>query len=461
MTRTVRPGIAFALVLLGLVLAPAAAYAVLGDFAEPSSSPVPVGKTASSIAAGDFDNDGDNDFAVGVVGGVAIRLNDGKAGFSAAATSPEPVQGGAAGVVAGKFNADDNLDLVVGGETDEANDGRLTILFGDGKGDFTAGLPVSLKGAARDIAAADVDADDDLDVVVGEFFPARVAILRNDGSGSLAPPLFEDAGGAATNIFAIATGDFSGDGEEDFVVGNQHTHELTVYVNDGDEDGDFTEGAPVTGLDAYSLATGFFDAGGALDVAVATETTAAVILLGNGSGGLSPAASSPETVPGPSHAIASADFNADGKPDLVATGNNTPGYAAVLLGNGGGDFAPAPSSPESVGAFPLALVAAPLDANSSPDLAIANLFSESANVLLNDFTPGPPSGNPSTGNPPQQSPPASAPGPNLPLPAKKPTCAKTQALKAGKCVKKKCPKGKKLKKNGRCVKKKPARSRRG
>lgn len=459
MTRAARPGIAFALVLLGLVLAPAAAYAVLGDFAEPAGSPVPVGKNGSSIAAGDFDNDGDNDFAVGVVGGVAIRLNDGKAGFSAPPTSPEAVTGGAASVVAGKFNADANLDLVVGGETDEADDGRVTILFGDGKGDFTAGLPVALKGAARDVAAADVDGDSDLDVVVGEFFPARVAILRNDGSGSLAPPLFEDAGGTSTNIFSIATGDFSGDGEEDFVVGNQFTHEVTVYVNDGDEDGDFTEGAPVTGIDAYSLATGFFDAGGALDVAVATETTAAVILLGNGGGGLSKAASSPETVPGPAHAIVSADFNADGKADLAATGNNTPGYAAILLGQGGGDFAPAPSSPESVGAFPLALVAAPLDANSSPDLAIANLFSEGVNILLNDFTAGPPSGNPPT----TQNPPASVPGANLPLPppATKPTCAKTQTLKAGKCVKKKCPKGKKLKKNGRCVKKKAARTRRG
>lgn len=457
MRRTVRPGIAFALVLFGLVLAPAAAYAVLGDFAEPPTSPEPIGKNASSIAAGDFDGDGDNDLAVGVSGGVAIRLNDGKGDFSAVPTSPETVTGGPATLAVGKFNADAHLDLVVGSETDEADDGRVTVLLGDGKGDFTAGLPVSLKGAARDLAAADVDDDNDLDVIVGEFFPARVAILRNNGDGSLAPPLFEDAGGSSTNIFSIATGDFSGDGEEDFVVGNEFTDEVTVYVNDGDEDGDFTEGAPVTGVNAISLATGFFDAGGSLDVAVATDSTAAVILLGNGSGGLSKAASSPDTMPGAAHAIASADFNADGKADLAATGNNTPGYAAILLGSGAGDFAPAPSSPESVGAYPWALVAVPLDANSSPDLAIANLFSESVNVLLNDFTASPPSG-----NPPQQNPPVTVPVTNPP-PTKKPTCKKTQTLKAGKCVTKKCPKGKKLKKSGRCVKKKkpPARSRRG
>lgn len=460
--RTVRPGIAFALVLLGLVLAPAAAYAVLGDFAEPPGSAVPVGKNPSSIVAGDFDNDGDNDLAVGVAGGVAIRLNDGKGGFSAVPTSPEAVTGGPASIVAGKFNADANLDLVVGSETDLVDDGRVTVLLGDGKGDFTAGLPVSLQGAARDVAAADIDDDDDLDVVVGEFFPARVAILRNDGSGSLAAPLFEDAGGSSSNVFAVATGDFSGDGEEDFVLANPFTHEVSVYVNDGLKIGNFTEGTPVKGLDPISLTTGYFDAGGTLDVAVAQETgSSAAILLGNGSGGLAKAPSSPEPLPGPSHAIASADFNADGKVDLVATGNNTPGYAAILLGDGSGDFAPAPSSPESVGAWPWAIAAVPLDANSSPDLAIVGVHSENANLLLNDFTAGPPSGNPPTGSPPQQSPPASVPVTSLPLPAKKPTCAKTQTLKAGKCVKKKCPKGKKLKKNGRCVKKKPARSRRG
>ncbi|HZO06669.1 MAG TPA: VCBS repeat-containing protein [Solirubrobacterales bacterium] len=457
MMRTVRPGVAFALLLIGFVLAPSAAYAVLGDFTEPASSPVPVGKTGSSVAAGDFDNDGDNDLAVGYSAGVAVLTNNGKGDFSATGTSPETVQGGPASIVAGKFNTDAHLDLVVGSETDEVDDGRVTVLLGDGKGDFTAGSPVSLKGAARDVAAADVDDDEDLDVVVGEFFPAQVAILRNDGSGSLAAPLFEDAGGSGTNIFSIATGDFSGDGEEDIVVGNPFTHEVSVYVNDGEEDGDFTEGTPVTGVDGYSLATGFFDAGGALDVAVATESAAAVILLGNGSGGLSKAASSPEALPGPSHAIASADFNADGKTDLAAVGNNTPGYAAILLGAGDGDFAPAPSSPESVGSWPTAIAAAPLDKNTSTDLAIANIFGDKANILLNDFSASPP-----VENPPQQ-PPVVTPPATVPPEQKVFKCPKNKQLKKGKCVLKKCPKGKKLKKNGRCVKKKkpPARSRRG
>lgn len=461
--RTVRPGVAFALLLIGLVLAPSAAYAVLGDFTEPASSPELVGKTLSSVAAGDFDSDGDNDLAIGYSSGVAVLINDGNGDFTTTGTSPETVQGGPASIVAGKFNADAHLDLVVGSETDEVDDGRVTVLLGDGKGNFAAGSPVSLKGAARDVAAADVDADDDLDVVVGEFFPARVAILRNDGSGSLAAPLFEDAGGSGTNIFSIATGDFSGDGEEDIVVGNPFTHEISVYVNDGDEDGDFTEGTPLTGIDANSLATGFFDAGGTLDVAVATETAAAVVLLGNGSGGLAKAATSPEELSGPSHAIASADFNADGKTDLVVVGNNTPGYAAILLGEGNGDFKPAPSSPESVGSWPIAVAAVPLDDNTSPDLAIANVFGDKANILLNDLGSTPPTENPPQGSPPQGTPPTKVPITNLPLPNAVKKCPKTKQLKKGKCVLKKCPKGKKLKKNGRCVKKKKtaARSRRG
>lgn len=458
MMRTVRPGVVFALVVIGLVLAPGAAYAVLGDFSEPASSPEPAGKTGESIAAGDFDNDGDNDLAVANKDGggdVTVMLNNGAADFSPAPTSPETVDGDPWYVVAGHFNADDNLDLVVGSETATEPKGRVTVLLGDGKGDFSiaGGSPVTLPGPARRLAVADLDGDEVLDVAVGQFYPAKLVILLNSGSGSLSQPGSspEEAGNTATNVTAIAAGDFTGDGEADLVLGSEFSDEVTVYVNDGDENGDFTEGAPVTGVDGIALTTGQFNAGGALDVAVSQEFKAsAVILLGNGAGGLAAAASSPEALPGPSHAIASADFNADGKADLVALGNNTPGYAAILLGDGNGDFAPAPSSPESVGAFPIGVAVAPLDNNASPDLAIANIFGEKVNILLNDFTAGPPTETPPQGNPPVQVPVANPPVQKPPVTK----CPKTKQLKKGKCVLKKCPKGKKLKKNGRCVKKK-------
>lgn len=102
-----------------------------------------------------------------------------------------------------------------------------------------------------------------------------------------------------------------------------------------------------------------------------------------------------------------------------------------------------------VGSFPASVAAAPLNGDASTDLAVANVFTEKVNILFNDFTPVV---KPPTENPPAQS----APAQSLPIqvvPPKK-KCPKGKQLKKGKCVKKKCPKGKKLKR-GRCVKSKP------
>ncbi|MFL5871991.1 MAG: FG-GAP repeat domain-containing protein [Solirubrobacterales bacterium] len=420
--KLVRPSAALALGIALLLILPAAAFAVLGDFTEPSSSPEPVGKTSESVVAGDFNEDGHADLVVSNKDSndLTVLLNDGHGDFTPVASSPTVT--GPWQVVAAKLNADAHLDLAVASQTAPA-DGVVAILLGDGTGNFTPAptSPVPIGAVTRNLAAADLDGDGDQDLAVAKLFPAAVAILLNAGSANFTQPGTspEDAGGNATNVTSVVTGDFNEDHATDIAAGSEFSNEIRIYLNDGDEDGDFTGTSPISGIDGTAMTSGLFDADGAIDLAIGEGgSKKAAILLGNGSGGFAAAPTSPEELPGEVRWLVSADFNNDSKPDLAATGGGSPGFAGVLLGNGAGDFTGPTSSPEVVGSFPTSIAAAPLNGDASVDLAVANTFGEKANVLLNDFVPEsePPAEKESQPSSPLVTPPASTlPAPNTKL----------------------------------------------
>jgi len=408
----VRPGAAVALGLLVLVLIPATALAVLGDFTEPATSPEAVGKTSESVVAGDFNEDGHVDLVVSNKDSndLTVLLNDGKGDFSPAVTSPEAVTGPWQ-LVSAKLYADAHLDLAVTSQT-SGSDGQVVILLGDGTGNFSPAptSPEPIGAVTRNLATGDLDGDGDEDLAVAKFFPAAVAVLLNDGSADFAQPGTspEDAGGSATNVTSIVTGDFNEDEAIDIAAGSEFSDEIRVYLNDDEEDGDLTGGAPISGTDGTAMTTGFFNGDAALDLAIGEGASKkAAILLGNGSGGFAAAPTSPEELPGEVRWLVSADFNNDSKADLAATGGGGPGFVAVLLGNGAGDFTAPGTSPESVGSFPTSIAAAPLNGDAGVDLAVANIFTEKVNVLFNDFVPG--NESPAENPPQQSSPPAPSP----------------------------------------------------
>jgi hypothetical protein len=84
--------------------------------------------------------------------------------------------------------------------------------------------------------------------------------------------------------------------------------------------------------------------------------------------------------PGPS-AVAIADFNKDGRVDLV-TVNSAANAITVLLGQGDGTFGPGINY--SVGAAPGSVVAADFNNDGKPDIAVANQDGSDVSVLLNN-----------------------------------------------------------------------------
>jgi hypothetical protein len=80
--------------------------------------------------------------------------------------------------------------------------------------------------------------------------------------------------------------------------------------------------------------------------------------------------------------VAVADFNRDGKLDIVTENANASGSVSILLGNGNGTFGSALNYPTG-GAYPQAVAVGDFNHDSWPDLVVANTASNTVSVLLN------------------------------------------------------------------------------
>ena len=141
---------------------------------------------------------------------------------------------------------------------------------------------------------------------------------------------------------AIVGGDFNGDGRLDLVTANATGSSLSLFTGNGD--GTFAPAVTISvGGTPNSLAAADFNGDGKLDLAISYITSTGLqpalqILYGNGDGTFQPAVTLLESTPGIHQfgvgKIAAADFNGDGKPDLLAGVNGL----TVFLNNGTGGF---------------------------------------------------------------------------------------------------------------------------
>ncbi len=350
-----------------------------------TSSSFAVGTGPESIAVGDFNLDGKPDLATANFNSndVTVLLGNGVGGFAAAPGSPFALGGSfPESIAVGDVNLDGKPDLA----TANFNSNDVTVLLGNGAGGFAPapGSPFAVGLGPYSIAVRDVNLDGKPDLATANNNSNNVTVLLGNGAGGFAAaPGSPFAVGSVP--FSIAVEDVNLDGKPDIAAANFNSNNVTVLLGDGAGGFAPAPGSPfAVGTQPFSIAVGDVNLDGKPDLATANiNSNDVTVLLGNGAGGFAAAPGSPFAVgPGP-YSIAVRDVNLDGRPDL-ATANTNSNNVTVLLGNGAGGFAAAPGSPFAVGGtFPEAIAVADFNLDGKLDLVTTNAGSANVTVLLN------------------------------------------------------------------------------
>jgi hypothetical protein len=224
----------------------------------------------------------------------------------------------------------------------------------------------------RSIAIADVNHDGKLDILVANETSQTLTVLLGDGRGHFRPaPAPPCPTGPLPND--IALGDFNGDGNLDVVIANTATPYLTVLLGDGK--GGFKPSphspfATTSYPHVHGVAAADFNGDGKLDVVTDSWGHDQILmLLGDGAGNLILPGQLFTTGKRPYQRLRSADFNKDGKPDVVTTDMDI-NAVSILLGDGRGGLHDAPGSPFPAGAVPWAVAIDDMNKDGNLDLVV-------------------------------------------------------------------------------------------
>lgn len=186
---------------------------------------------ANYVSAADLDNDGDIDVLSSSYSDakVAWYENNGSGVFSSEKIVTS-FNGNPSQVTANDLDGDNDLDLLI----TDANEGDITWIENLGNGTFGAEHILGSIFYLTTTHAADIDGDNDLDIIASGLYNAistPLQIYINQGSGIFVKQPFDREGGHA----AIKTADVDGDNDLDIIASNRGgiTHEIIWIENIG------------------------------------------------------------------------------------------------------------------------------------------------------------------------------------------------------------------------------------
>ncbi|HKV72564.1 MAG TPA: VCBS repeat-containing protein, partial [Gemmatimonadales bacterium] len=304
--------------------------------------------------------------------------------------------------VPGDFNLDGNMDFAVTNPTA----GTVTILLGPGFATPAAGSPQVMftVGASTTsqpvyLAVADFDANGSPDLVVVNRQSSAATVFKNNltatGTVNFTRSVFPIPPFAASVMpVQVAVGDVNGDSKLDFVTANYLGNSVAVFFGDGTGTS-FSAfpaksypltGAP-SGSNPNSVVISDLNRDGRLDLVVGANNGSQLFTLLNGGSASDPfaAAPTPYVIGANPVAAAVADMNGDLNPDVVVSNNGGVGgvpVISVLFGDGSGALGTAPCASgcgpgtrldiPGVGLSPQGVVAGDVNGDGYPDIAVVD-----------------------------------------------------------------------------------------
>jgi hypothetical protein len=336
-----------------------------------------VGTSPKSVCSADFNGDGKMDLATANSGtgqnSVAVLLGSGTGTFSPALYSG--VGNTPYSVCSADFNGDGKMDLAAANVLGN----NVSILLGNGTGYFAPAVNYGTANRPYSVFSTDFNGDGKMDLATANRLGNNVSILLGSGTGTFAPAVNYAVDPTPQSVFSA---DFNGDGKMDIATANTSASSVSILLGSGT--GTF---APVVNyfLSSFtnpeSIFSADFNGDGKMDLATANSGGSNVsILLGSGNGTFASAVNYPVGSSADLKTIFSADFNSDGKMDLV-TADYAGTQLGLLLGSGNGTFAPFVNY--GVGAYPASVISADFNGDAKMDLATANYGGNNASILLN------------------------------------------------------------------------------
>jgi hypothetical protein len=301
---------------------------------------------------------------------------------TSANTGPSPTS-----IAVGDFNGDGRLDLAVANSGLSSNTVSVLLGMPGTLGSFQAPVSYVVGQNPVAIAVGDFNGDGHLDLAVANFNSNNVTVLAGLPN---APGTFQlwATYPVGTNPVAIAAADFNGDGQLDLAVANIHSNNVSVLLNSPSTPGAFQPAVNYNvGTSPTALAVADFNGDGRPDLAVANAGSNNVtVLAGNSNAPGTFVTSAVYPVGTNPYSIAVGDFNGDGRLDL-AVANFSSNDVSVLLGSASpvGTFQ-APVS-YGAGAGPVAVAVGDFNGDGRLDLAVADLTSNTVSVLLGNTSP--------------------------------------------------------------------------
>ena len=341
-----------------------AAFSLKGTFV--GGAPV----SPQRVLIGDLDRDGWPDVVVVYAASVTVFTNQGAGDPGNLNAAVDYADAGAdyREAVLIDYQRDGDLDLVL---IDRAAP-RLRGRRNDGAGGLSAVDALALPALPRRLCAGDFDRDGRLDLAWSDD-AGQVRTAR--GSGAFFVLDDADAGAVAGAMAAL---DLDLDGDLDLLAVDAAGNALLPFANAGGAFSPAASQASAPGLTQTlpgDLAAADLDGNGVVDLllphagtdGLVARVVSASLSFPSGDASAYAAGADPDRV-------ASADFNGDGDPDALVASTSVAGQVEVLLGDGQTKGSLASLSSASVlvtSDFARALASADLDRDGRPDLIVA------------------------------------------------------------------------------------------